>query len=579
MKSRLIPGWMRDYRRTDISGDVIAGLIVTMLLVPQGLAFAALAGLPPQYGLYASVLPLLAYALFGTSMVLSVGPVAIISLMTGVALAPIAVAGSPEYIAAAALLALMSGVILFAFGLMRLGMLAQFLSHPVISGFISGAALLIIIGQLRPLLEIDAEGRNAVDLLFGILASLDEINPLTAALGIAALALLGFARYGLASLLMRAGLSGRIAQLIARLMPMAVLIAGAVFVAVIGWEHRVQIIGELPQGLPALVIPEFKLLLIGQLWLPALVIGLVGFVESVAIGRAYAVRDGRRIDADAELRGLGAANIASGFSGAFPVTGGLSRTAVNAEAGARSPLSGIIAALLIAVMLLAGTDLFRALPETVLAATIIVVAIGLIDIETLKQTWRYDRAESVALLITAAGVLVYGVEIGIAIGIALSLATLIWRASRPHIAVLGRIADTEHFRNVDRHTVETRPHLLMLRVDENLFFGNAEAVEDRINEELDHHPGVRHLLLVMSSVSYIDATALEMLERLNRRLKEKGIALHLAEVKGPVLDGLGSTNRLISELGGTVYLSTWSAYDALRHAGVLQQGSDPVHRA
>lgn len=574
MKSRLIPGWMRDYRRADISGDVIAGLIVTILLVPQALAFAALAGLPPQYGLYASVLPLFAYALFGTSMVLSVGPVAIISLMTGVALAPIAGSGSPEYIAAAALLALLSGVMLFAFGLMRLGVLAQFLSHPVISGFITGAALLIIIGQLRPLLEISAEGHNAIDLLFGILAYLDDTNPRTAALGITALALLLFARYGLAPLLMRAGLSRRIADLIARLMPMVVIIASAVLVAVLGWEHRVQIIGELPQGLPALVIPEFKLSLIGQLWLPALVIGLVGFVESVAISRTYAVRDDRRIDADAELRGLGAANIASGFSGAFPVSGGLSRTAVNAEAGARSPLSGIIAALLIAVLLLAGADLFHTLPETVLAATIIVVAIGLIDIDTLKQTWRYDRAESVALLITAAGVLVRGVEVGIAIGIALSLATLIWRASRPHIAVLGRIADTEHFRNVDRYTVETRPHLLMLRVDENLFFGNAEAVEDRIDEELNHRAGVRHLLLVMSSVSYIDATALEMLERLNRRLKEKGIALHLAEVKGPVLDSLGSTDRLISELGGTVYLSTWTAYDTLGHAGIPKR-SDP----
>jgi sulfate permease, SulP family len=565
MKPRAVLGWLRDYRRDDLSGDVVAGLIVTMLLIPQGLAFAALAGLPPQYGLYASVLPLLAYALFGTSMVLSVGPVAIISLMTAVALAPIAVAGSPEYIAAAALLALLSGAMLFAFGLMRLGMLAQFLSHPVISGFISGAALLIVIGQLRPLLGISVDGHHAIDLLLGILVSLDHINPRTAAIGIATLVLLGFSRYGLAALLVRSGLPQRPAELTAKLMPMVAVIAGAAFVALIGWEHRVNIIGELPQGLPAMIVPEMNLSLIGQLWLPALVIGLVGFVESVAVGRAYAARDDRRIDADAELRGLGAANIASGFSGAFPVTGGLSRTAVNAEAGARSPLSGVIAGLLIALILVTGVGLFRTLPEAVLAATIIVVAISLIDIETLKQTWRYDRAESLALMFTAAGVLVSGVEIGIAIGIALSLATLIWRASRPHIAVLGRIGDTEHFRNVDRYTVETCPHLLMLRIDENLFFGNAEAVEDRINEELDHRSKVRHLLLVMSSVSYIDETALEMLERLNRRLMGKGVALHFAEVKGPVLDALGGPDRLISELGGTVHLSTWAAYDKLRH--------------
>jgi sulfate permease, SulP family len=564
MKSRLVPGWLREYRRDDFVGDLVAGLIVTMLLIPQGLAFAALAGLPAQYGLYASVLPLLAYAVFGTSMVLSVGPVAIASLMTGAALAPIAAAGSPEYIAAAALLALLSGIMLFAFGMMRLGMLAQFLSHPVISGFITGAALLIVIGQLRPLLGIQVDGHNAIDLLFGIIATLDDTAPLTASIGIAAILLLGLARLGLSSILVRAGLSERIADLITRLTPMVVVIGGAALIALSGWEDRVRVVGELPQGLPSMVIPAFNLSLIGQLWLPALVIGLVGFVESVAIARGYAVRGDHRIDADSELRGLGAANIASGFSGAFPVTGGLSRTAVNAEAGARTPLAGIVAALLIALVLLAGTGLFRTLPETVLAATIIVVALGLVDIAMLKLTWRYDRAEALALIFTATGVLVSGVEVGIAIGIALSLATLIWRASRPHIAVLGRIDGTEHFRNVDRHHVETCADLLMLRVDENLFFGNAEAVEHRIGEELNVRPVVRHLVLVMSSVSYVDETALEMLERLNRRLKGKGIALHLAEVKGPVLDVLGGTDRLIGDLGGTVHLSTWDAYVKLR---------------
>jgi sulfate permease, SulP family len=576
MKARLIPAWVRGYHRDDLTGDLLAGLIVTMLVVPQGLAFAALAGLPAHFGLYASLLPLIAYALFGTSMVISVGPVAVISLMTAAALAPVAVAGSPEYVAAAALLALMSGAMLFLFGLLRLGVLAQFLSHPVISGFIAGSALLIIVGQLRPLLGIDVDGHNAIDLLVGILGSLDQTVPLSALLGGATLALLVAARFSLAPLLVRAGLSGRQADLAARLVPMAAVIFGAVLVALLGWEGRLRVIGELPRGLPALAIPETSLALIGQLWLPALAIGLVGFVESVGIARAYAARSGQRIDADAELRGLGAANLASGFSGAFPVTGALSRTALNAEAGARTPFAGVVSALLIALILLAGTGLFRTLPETVLAATIIVIAVGLIDLDTFRVTWRYDRTEAFALLFTAAGVLVSGVEVGIALGIAMSLATLIWRASRPHIAVLGRVGQTQHFRNVERHEVETSPRVLMLRVDENLFFGNAEAIEDRIDEELEGRSGVRHLVLVMSSVSYVDETALEMLERLNRRLGGRGIALHLAEVKGPVLDSLGGADRLVGDLGGTVYLSTWDAYERLRREEEAGTGPEPA---
>ncbi len=564
MIDRLIPGWVRGYRREDFTGDLLAGLIATMLVVPQGLAFAALAGLPAHYGLYASLLPLLAYAVFGTSMVISVGPVAVISLMTAAALAPVAVVGSPEYIAAAAMLALLSGVMLFLFGLLRLGMLAQFLSHPVISGFIAGSALLIIIGQLRPLLGISVDGHNAIELLIGILAALDEINLLSAMFGGIILALLVAARFGLGALLQRAGLAEKPAELVTRLVPMLAVIFGALLVALFGWESRLDVIGELPGGLPKLAFPDAGLSLIGQLWLPALLIGLVGFVESVGIARTYAVRNGQRIDPDAELRGIGAANLASGFSGAFPVTGALSRTALNADAGARTPFAGVVSALLIALILLAGTGLFRTLPETVLAATIIVIAFGLIDPDGFRQIWRYDRAEAWAYLMTAAGVVLSGVGIGIAIGIALSLATLIWRASRPHIAVLGRIGQSQHFRNVERHEVETAPELLMLRIDENLFFGNAEAVEDRIGEELDEHPKVRHLVLVMSSVSYVDETALEMLERLNRRLRDKGIDLHLAEVKGPVLDPLGAANRLLSDLGGTVHLSTWDAYTRLR---------------
>lgn len=558
-----LPAWLRSYRTRFLPGDMVAALVVTLLLVPQCLAYAALAGLPPQMGLYASLLPLVAYALFGSSMVLSVGPVAVISLMTATVLAPVAPAGSPEYIAAAILLALMSGAMLFIFGLMRLGALAQFLSHPVINGFIMGSAVLIIVGQLHPLLGVAAEGDTALQLLTSLVASIDQLPALTASVGVATLLLLCLARWGLSPVLVKIGLPGPAASLAARLTPTVAVLGGAVLVAVLGWDKQLDVVGALPSGLPAMVLPEMHWSLMGQLWLPALIIGLVGFVESVAIAQAFAHRSRQRIDTNAELRGLGAANIASAFSGGFPVTGGFSRTAVNAEAGANTPLAGIMAAVLIALVLLFATDLFRTLPVAVLAATIIVAAAVLIDFQSLRHNWRYDHAEGFAQGGTALGVLVAGVETGIAIGIALSLATLVWRASRPHIAVVGRVPDTEHFRNVNRYEVETRRELLLLRVDENLFFGNAEAVERYIHKALAEQPETRHLVLVMSSVSSIDATALEMLNTLNDSLMEQGIGLHLAEVKGPVLSQL-EHDRFAQRLSGEIHLSTHAAFEALR---------------
>ena len=562
MIGRLLPDWLRQYRRPQLGGDLVAALVVTMLLVPQGLAYAALAGLPPQLGLYASLLPLVAYALFGSSMVMSVGPVAVASLMTAAALAPIAEAGSPEYIAAAILLALLSGVMLFAFGLLKLGALAQFLSHPVVSGFVSGAALLIIIGQLRPLLGIDVSGDSAIALLARLVSSIGNLQPLTAGIGIGALALLWLAKQYLARLLGKLRMPAETAGLLAKLAPMVVVLASAALVGAMGWNGDLRVVGELPAGLPSMVVPSIDLGLIGQLWLPALVIGLIGFVESVSIAQAFASKHRQRIDANAELRGLGAANIVSAFSGAFPVTGGFSRTAVNAEAGARTPLAGVFAAILIAVVLVFATGVFRHLPMAVLAATIIIAAIGLVDIKTLKHTWHYDRAEGVALLGTLLGVLLAGVEAGIAIGIALSLATLIWRASRPHIAQVGRVAGTEHFRNINRYQVETRPELVMLRVDENLFFGNAESVEKALLEALATNPDSQHLVLLMSSVSSIDATALEMLDQLNQRLIDQGMQLHFAEVKGPVMEQL-ENDGFEKRLGGGIFLSANEAFEVL----------------
>lgn len=557
-----LPRWLLEYRRDQLAGDLVAAVIVTLLLVPQGLAYAALAGLPPQLGLYASLLPMVAYAAFGSSMVLSVGPVAVASLMTASALAPLAEPGSPEYIAGAVLLAFLSGGMLLAFGLLRLGNLARLLSHPVISGFISGAALLIIIGQVGPLLGIEAHGHTALALAADLAAGAGSLSPPAALIGGTVVLVLVLARHWLAPLLVRLGLPGGPATLVSRLAPMAAVLVSAALVAGLGLEEQLAVVGPLPSGLPKPVWPSLDPGLVGQLLLPALVIGLIGFVESVAVAQAFARERGERVDPDAELRGLGAANVVSALSGAFPVTGGFSRTAVNADAGARTPLASVFSAILIAGVLLTATGVFRALPMTVLAAVIIVAAVGLVDLAGLRRVWRHDRAEGLAFAGTALGVLIVGVEGGVIFGVALSLATLIWRASRPHLAVVGRVPGTEHFRNVRRHDVDTDPAVVLVRIDEILFFGNAEAVRSRLEACVERDPPPRHLVLVMLSVSHVDATALEMLEDLNARLAEQGVDLHLAEVKGPVMDRLRG-GSLMRKLTGRVFLSANEAFETL----------------
>ncbi len=555
--------WLGSYRADKVPGDLLAAFLVTLMLVPQALAYGVLAGLPPHLGLYASVLPLVAYALFGSSPVLQVGPVAVIALMTATALSPVVAPGSAEYLAGAVLLALMSGGLLFLFGLLRLGAMAQFLSHPVISGFISGAALLILIGQLRPLLGIDSGGDNALQLLSQLLTSINDYEPLVAAIGVGSLLALWLTRWGLPPLLARLGLDADRAAMAGKLTPVLVLLGGSGLVALMGWGDRVPVVGAIPPGLPSLSLPTLEWSLLGVLWLPALAIALVGFVENVSIAKSFATRRRERIDTNAELLGLGAANLASGLSGSMAVAGSFSRTAANVEAGANTPLSGIFAALLIALVLLFAGGLFSLLPMTVLAAIIIVSTLYLVDLGSLRDNWRYDRAEGLAQAGTALGVLLAGVEAGIGIGIGLSLATLVWRASRPHIAVVGRVPGTEHFRNVRRYEVETRRDVLILRVDENLFFGNAEAVEKFILMALEEQPETQHLVLVMSSVSSVDATAMDMLDLLNERLMDQGIQLHLAEVKGMVRRQL-EHDRFAERLSGDIFLSTFEAFEGLR---------------
>lgn len=571
----LLPDWLRRYQRRWISGDLTAGLIVTVMLIPQSLAYAMLAGLPPQVGLYASVLPLVAYAMFGTSMTLAVGPVAVASLMTASALAPLATAGTAEYIALAVLLALLSGLMLFAAGLLRMGFLAYFLSHPVISGFISGSAVLIAVGQLKSLLGVPLPSGSIVDTLAALLASIDRINPVTAMIGGAAIAFLLFARRRLAPLLEALGLPSKQAQMMSRLAPMAAVIAATVAVAQTGVDRTagVSVVGAVPSGLPALGLPSLGWSQLNGLWLPALLISLVGFVESVSVAQSLALKRGQRIRPDRELLGIGAANIASAVSGGYPVTGGFARSVVNFSAGAHTPAAGVVSAVLMAIVIAGMTGWFESLPHAVLAATIIVAVTALIDVDTLRQAWRYDKADALSLLLTFGGVLLLGVEEGILLGVALSLAVLVWRSSHPHMAVVGRVPGTEHFRNIDRQQVETLPGLIALRIDESLYFANAHMLEEKVEGLLASHPETRGILLIMSAVNQLDATALGALTDLEKDLASRNICLQFSEVKGPVLDRLRPT-PLGQRMKDRIFLSTHQAF--LAFAGTDSPPNEPT---
>lgn len=560
-----LPRWIRHYPKDKLGADLTAGLIVTILVIPQSLAYALLAGLPPQMGLYVSIFPVIAYALLGSSMVQAVGPVAITAIMTYAVLSPLAAPGSLPYIALAAALSLISGVMMLACGVLRLGFLSQLLSRPVISGFISGSAILIVLSQIKHLLGFLPQGSNGWAMLLDFYEKLPQLSPATPLIGFSALAILIFGKTVLGKLLMRAGLSAGTASFLARLMPLIVVLFGTL--AVIHWQldqtQGVAVVGTIVQGIPGFTffIPDYATL--KSLIVPAFVMTLIGLVQGISMAQALAIKRREKIDPNAELVGLGAASVVAAFYGGMPVGGGLSRSAVNVAAGAQTPLASIVSALAMIVAVAGAAHWFERLPLAVLAASIIVAAYSMIDLKAFRQAWAYDRADGLALLGTAGGVLVFGLEIGIGIGVFLSIATLLFRASAPHIAVVGRIPGSEHFRNTERYGVETIPGVLFIRIDERLFFGNLSAVELRLNQELAQLTGVHDLVLVMSAVNQMDGTAVDVFTELNRDLAERGIRLHLAEVKGPIHDRLKRT-VLWSTLSGEVFMSANAAFEKLK---------------
>jgi SulP family sulfate permease len=533
------------------------------MLIPQSLAYAMLAGLPPEIGLYASILPIIAYAIFGTSRTLAVGPVAVVSLMTLAAASSVATPGSAAFIAAALILALLSGLILIAMGLFRLGFLGNLLSHPVVSGFITASGIIIATSQLRSLLGIDASGEALPELAWTLASNVTDINVPTLIIGASATAFLFWVRKGLKPLLMGWGVPARPADLIAKAGPIAAVAISTLAVILFDLEAQgVKVVGTIPQSLPPFTIPLFDAGLWRQLAVPALLIGVIGFVESVSVAQTLAAKKRQRINPDQELIGLGAANVAAAFSGGYPVTGGFARSVVNFDAGAETPAAGAFTAVGILIAALFLTPLLYALPIATLAATIIVAVLSLVDLKTPQTIWRYSRPDFTAMAATIGITLLAGVEPGVIAGVVLSLALYLWRASRPHAAIVGRVPETEHFRNVKRYKVFTDPRIVTIRIDESLTYLNARWLEEFVLEQVAEHPRIRHLILMCSAVNAIDASALESLEAINHRLLDAGVLLHLSEVKGPVMDAL-ERSHLPSALSGRIFLSQNAAFTEL----------------
>lgn len=571
MKSALqhwfpILAWGRRYGRTLFAQDLTSAAVVTLLLVPQGLAYAMLAGMPAVTGLYASMLPPVIYALMGTSTVLAVGPAALRSIMSLAAVGTVAAVGTPEFIAASALLALLVGAMLLVMGALRMGFVAGFLSHPVLSGFVTASGLLIGMSQASHLLGIRLSSDNLINFARSLWLQHDQLHGLTLAVGLAAIALLWASKRWLKRALLAMGLNSTAADLLTKAAPLAVMVLAIALTTLGGWSQRgLAVVGQIPQGLPLFTLQAFTGMpdnALRLLMLPALLIAMLTFVEQISIAQGMAAKRRERIDTSAEMRAMGGANLAAGLTGSFAVGASFSRTVVTADSGARTPVAGILTAALLAVAALLFTPWLSQLPLAVLAATIMLAIGSLIDLRSFRRTWQFSRADFAAQVLTFATTLLIDLVSGLTVGVVASLSLHIWQSSRPHIAEVGNVPGTEHYRNVLRHSVITHPGIVSLRVDGSLFFANASYLEDRISAEMANHPGMRHLILQCTAVNDIDASALESLRTIQQRLSDAGVLLHLSEIKGPVMDRLKRSDFL-EHLSGRVFLTHHQAVSAL----------------
>jgi SulP family sulfate permease len=543
--------WLKTYHPTHFKADVVAALIVLAMLVPQGMAYAMLAGLPPVMGIYASILPMIIYAFTGSSTTLSIGPVAIISMMVFSALQPLFAVGSTAYIEAACLLAIMVGIISLILGLFRFGFLIQLISHPVIKSFIIASALLIALGQFKFLLDIPLQTNNIPEFIGSLVNNFHHISFLSVGVSLAAISILVFLPKWVRS------------DFLNKTIPLLLVLSSIIVVYAFSLDqHGLKTVGIIPTGLPSFHFPTWNFDLVQKLLPSAFMIAMISFVESLAIAQATALQKRDDLNSNQELIALGLANIAAGINMGFAVSGSLSRTVVNSDAGAKTPMSGVMSSLLMIAVSLYFTSFFQNLPLTILAATIFVSIWKLVSFLPFFETWKYSKADGLAMWATFFGVTCIDISTGLVIGIILTFILLLWRISRPHIAVIGLVEGTQHFRNVSRYDVLTTETIASFRIDENLNFLNAHVLKGYIITELSHNPQIQHVVINCSSISNIDLSAVEMLEELNGELLQLGIQLHLSEVKSPVMDRLNSS-RLINMLSGKIFLSHYQAIQTL----------------
>jgi len=558
--------WLRSTNRSTLAGDLTAAAVVTLLLIPQSMAYALLAGMPAVTGLYASMLPLIIYTLMGTSPVLGVGPAALRSIMSLAAVSAVVSTGSADFVAASALLAVLVGAMLMLMGALHMGFIASFLSTPVLSGFVTASGLLIGMSQLTHVLGTPLSSRNLWIFLQSLWQQAAQVHGLTLAVAGVALLALWAARRWLKTGLLCTGLPAGAADLLAKAAPLLVMLLAIALTALLGWADRgLAVVGDIPQGLPGLVFDALLGVSPGTLQallLPALLIAMLTFVEQVSIVQGMAARRRERIDTSAEMRAMGGANLAAGITGAFAVGASFSRTVVQHESGARTPAAGFFTALLLGLTALFFTPWLHHLPLAVLAATILMALGSLIDLRGFARSWRISRADFAAHVLTFTVTLLVDLVSGLMTGVVASLVMHLWISSRPHIAVVGNVPGTEHYRNVLRHEVVTHPAVLGLRIDQSLFFANARYLEDRVAEAALAKPGLKHVVLQFTAVNDIDASALDSLEVIMQRLSDQGIALHLSEVKGPVMDRLKRT-EFLQHLSGQVFLTHHQAIVAL----------------
>ena len=564
-------GWIRTYHFADLRSDLIAAAIVAVMLIPQSLGLALVAGVPPQAGLYAAMSGLVTYALFGSSRTLSVGPVAVLSLMTAAALSRLPLETPAEFAGAALTLSFMTGAILLFAGIFRLGFVSNFIPRPVLEAFITASAILIILSQMQLLLDIPLPGHNVLEMLASLIASITETHLPTLWTGLAAIVFLIFFRQRLALILVRFGVRRGPARSFARAGPIAL----AAIAIALSWlfdleQYGLELLGEIPSGLPTLTLPDFSPTLLINLFISALPLAMVCYVESFSIAQTLAVRRRQTIKPNLELRGLGAANLTSSFTGGMPVAGGFSRSLVNFEAGASTPAAGVFAAVLIAIVVLFLTPVMYWLPQVCLAAAILMAVYPLINFSVFTKSWRHSRRDFLAVAMTLLVTLTRGAEAGIGVGVLTALLMHLYKTSRPHVAVVGRMAGTEHFRNVKHYEVETSENLLSVRIDEALYFPNTRYLESLLFRLVAERPGLKHVVLMCPAVNDIDLSAVETLENINDILAESEISLHLSEVKEPVMKKLKGS-RFLSQLSGKTFLTQNQAFEELRAERAEQQ--------